>query len=94
MNIKRFIFAENGNEVIKVSTSDVTGYIAASIPIEALEVWQRHFGAQLRRASRLKFPVRPGKKRRLIARRARKQRVRPKKRFRGRVRYWSNPPQR
>jgi hypothetical protein len=89
MNIKRFIFDENGNEVIQVSTSDVTGYIAASIPIEPLQVWHRYFAAQLRRASRFNLRLRLGKRCRLIARRMCKQRVRPKKRFRGRVRYWS-----
>lgn len=49
MENKRFI-AANGREVIKVVTaSGVTGYIDASIPIDAIEAWHRRLSADLRR---------------------------------------------
>jgi hypothetical protein len=94
MNIKRFIFEVNGEEVTKVSIADVTGYVAASIPLEAPEIWHRHFEIQLRRVSRLKFRVRLGRRRRLKHRRVQTRRLRPGKRYRGPVRHWSKPPQR
>jgi hypothetical protein len=93
MSIKQFVFEVNGEEVIKVSTGDVTGYIAASIPLEALAIWHRHFEIQLRRVGRLKFRVRMGKRRRLKHRRVSTRRLRTNKRYRGRVRHWSKPPQ-
>jgi hypothetical protein len=94
MSIKHFVFEVNGEEVIKVSTGDAVGYIAASIPLEALEIWHRHFEIQLRRVGRLKFRVRMGKRRRLKHRRVTTRRVRLNKRYRGPVRHWSKPPQR
>jgi hypothetical protein len=94
MSIKQFVFEVNGEQVIKVSTGDVTGYIAVSIPLEALEIWHRHFEIQLRRVGRLKFRVRMGKRRRLKHRRVTTRRLRPNKRYRGPVRHWSKPPQR
>jgi hypothetical protein len=49
METTRFT-AANGCEVIKVVTDlGVTGYIDASIPLEAIEAWHRRLGADLRR---------------------------------------------
>ena len=92
MEIKRFIFQSNGAEVIKVTDAGVTGYIAASIPLEALEIWHRRIGAQLKRISRLQYRQRLGKRRRLKPVRVRTRRRRPEKRYRGRMRHWSDAP--
>jgi hypothetical protein len=49
METKRFT-AANGRVVIKVVTdSGATGYLAASIPLEAIEAWYRRLSADLRR---------------------------------------------
>jgi cytidylate kinase len=94
MNIKRYIFEPNGEEVIKVTEGRVTGYISASIPLEALQIWHKRLGAKLKRAERLKFRVRSGKRPRLKQRRVQTRRRRPEKRYRGRLRYWSDAPRR
>jgi hypothetical protein len=87
MESRRFIFDGNAQEVIKVTDGHVTGYIAASIPPEALHIWHRRLIAQLKRMHRLKFRVRPGTRPRSKPKRARTRRQRPQKRHRGRVRY-------
>lgn len=90
MEIKRFIFQSNGAEVIKVTGAGVTGYIAASIPLEALAIWHRRIAAQLKRISRLRYRQRLGKRRRLKPVRVRTRRRRPEKRYRGHMRHWTD----
>lgn len=86
MTIKRFVFEANGEEVIKVTDGRVTGYIAASIPLEALRIWHKRLGAKLKRAGRLRYRVRSVKRPRLKQRRVHKRRQRPEKRYRGHLR--------
>jgi hypothetical protein len=87
MESRRFIFDGNAQEVIKVTDGRVTGYIAASIPPEVLQLWHCRLTARLKRMQRLKFRVRPHKRLRSKPKRARTRRQRPEKRHRGRVRY-------
>jgi hypothetical protein len=44
------LITANGRKVVKVVTdSRITGYVAASIPPEAIEAWYRRLSADLRR---------------------------------------------
>ena len=95
MEIKRFVFEPNGEEVIKVTDAGVTGYIAASVPIEVLEIFHRRLGAELRRRiGRLRYHERRWKCRRFKPVRVRTRRRTHKKRSRGPLRSWSRVPRR
>ena len=79
METTRFT-AANGREVVKVKTeSGATGYIDASIPLEAIEAWRRRLDADLRRPlSRWRRTQRQERRRefRPVRTRARRQRYR------------------
>ena len=90
MESRRLIFDHNAQEVIKVTNGHVTGYIAASIPPEALYIWHRRLIEQLKRVQRTKLRVRPRKCRRSKPKRVRRRRQRLQKRHRGHVRYWTD----
>jgi hypothetical protein len=95
MEFKRFVFEANGEEVIKVTDAGVTAYIAASVPIEVLEIVHRRLGAALRRRiGRLRYLERRWKRRRLEPVRAHTRRRALKKRYRGPLRSWSRVPRR
>jgi hypothetical protein len=79
MEITRFT-AANGREVVKVMTdSGATGYIDASIPLEAIEAWIRRLDANLKRPiSRWRRTLRQERRRtfRPIRTRTRRRRTR------------------
>jgi hypothetical protein len=95
MTIKRFVFEPNGEKVIKVTTvAGSTGYIVASVPVEALETLLRRLDAEMkRRLARLRYYERRGKRRQFSPTRVRRRRrCRLKTLYRGPLRYWSGVP--
>lgn len=91
MVIKRFVFEPNGEEVFKVTDSEVTGYIPASVPMEVIKLWYLRLGG---RVGRLRYHERRWKRRRLKPVRVRARQRTRKKRYRGPLRYWSRVPRR
>lgn len=95
MEIKRFIFEPNGNEVIKVASADLTSFIPASIPVEVIELWCRRLASHLRRRiGRMRRAERRWKRRRLRPVRVTARKRRAEKRSRRRVRQWNPVPRR
>ncbi len=96
MPIKRFEFEFNSREVIEVVTaSGTTGYIDASVPVEALLRWRRRLDSALkRRIGQLRYHGRREKRRRLTPTRMLMRRPKLKKRYRGPVRYRTLIPRR
>jgi hypothetical protein len=47
VEVSEFVFAENGERVVKIVTPDVTGYVAASIPREALDAWEKQLDKKI-----------------------------------------------
>jgi predicted aminopeptidase len=82
MTIERFVFEPNGEDVFKVTTDSGTiGYIAASIPIEAIENWIRRLDADWkRRIGRIRYHNRHAERRQF-----RPVRVRVRRRLRAKV---------
>jgi hypothetical protein len=95
MEFKRFVFDANGEAVIEATDAGVTAYIAASVPIEVLEMIHRRLGAALRRRiGRLRHLERRWRRRRPKPVRAHARRRPLKKRHRGPQRAWNRVPRR
>lgn len=94
MTVRRFVFPPNREEVFKVVTDcGITGYISASIPVEAIEKWIRRLGPERKRGiGRLRYIERQGRRRRFEPIRVRVRRRARKKIYRGPWRFRSRAP--
>ncbi|CAN7744688.1 hypothetical protein LJR267_010482 [Paraburkholderia hospita] len=82
MKVTRFTTINGQNVIMVVTDSGVTGYVDATIPLEALEAWRRRLSAELKRPiSRLHRNARQPSRRRLIRVRPRIRRPRSHKRM-------------